>query len=96
MKVIFAPRALRDLEAIAAYLAERSPTGQKSVLGAIKASIGDLEQFPRIGIPIDTEGRYRLPVRRYPYLVYYRVAASELFILHIRHGAREPIDPSVL
>jgi plasmid stabilization system protein ParE len=35
-----------------------------------------------------------LPVLRYPYLIYYRVAEDELLILHIRHTSRRPIDPA--
>ena len=92
MKLVYAPRALRDLHEIESYLAQRSPSAAKNVLRAIKSSIDGLEQFPRIGIPIDTEGRYRLPVRRYPLLVFYRVSIDEVFILHVRHGARRPIE----
>lgn len=93
MKIVYAPRALRDLHDIESYLAERSPVGQRNVLAAIKHAIDDLQDFPRIGIPLDAEGRYRLPVRRYPYLAFYRVEVSEIFILHIRHGARRPVGP---
>jgi plasmid stabilization system protein ParE len=35
MNVVYAPRALRDLEGIAAYLVERNPIGAINVLGAI-------------------------------------------------------------
>jgi plasmid stabilization system protein ParE len=37
-----------------------------------------------------------LPVGRYPYLVFYTLRDDEIVILHIRHGARAPIDPSEL
>jgi plasmid stabilization system protein ParE len=39
MRIVYAPRALRDLYEIESYLAARSPAGRRSVLGAIKASI---------------------------------------------------------
>ena len=96
MTIIYAPRALRDLLEIETYLAERSPAGARNVLAAIKSAIDDLEHFPRIGVPIDAEVRYRLPVRRYPYLIFYHLAPPDAFILHIRHGARKPIDPEGL
>jgi plasmid stabilization system protein ParE len=66
------------------------------VLAAIKLAITDLERFPKIGIPIDASARYRLPLRHYPYLVFYRIAAAEVFILHIRHGARKPVESGQL
>jgi plasmid stabilization system protein ParE len=39
MKLVYAPRALRDLEDIADYLVEHSPRGAFNVLAAIKSSI---------------------------------------------------------
>jgi toxin ParE1/3/4 len=94
MNVVFAPRALRDLESIAVYLVERNPAGAISVLGAIKSSIDTLSFFPQIGRLVDNAGHRRVPVLRYPYLIFYRVAGDELLILHIRHASRRPIDPA--
>jgi toxin ParE1/3/4 len=94
MNVVYAPRALRDLESIAAYLGERNPTGAINVLGAIKSSVDTLSFFPQIGRLVDNAGHRRVPVLRYPYLVFYRVAGDELLILHIRHTSRRPIDPA--
>ena len=53
MNVVYAPRALRDLEGIAAYLIERNPAGAAKVLGAIKSSIDTLSFFPLIGRLVD-------------------------------------------
>jgi plasmid stabilization system protein ParE len=94
MNVVYAPRALRDLEAIAAYLTERSPSGAANVLAAIKSCIEALALFPEIGPAIDDAGHRRLPVLRYPYAVLFRIAGDELVILHIRHTSRRPVDPA--
>lgn len=51
MIAVFAPRALRDLETIAEYLAERSRSGAANVMIAIKASIDALVAFPEINRP---------------------------------------------
>jgi toxin ParE1/3/4 len=96
MNVIFAPRALRDLEAISAYLAERSPTAATKVMAAIKSSIDALSFFPRIGLLVDQAGHRRLPISRHPYVVFYRVADDDLLILHNRHTSRRPLDPGEL
>jgi plasmid stabilization system protein ParE len=94
MNVVYSPRAMRDLQSISAHLVERNPTGAASVVGAIKSSIETLSFFPQIGRVVDNAGHRRLPVLRYPYLIYYRVAEDELLILHIRHTSRRPIDPA--
>ena len=95
MKLGYAPRALRDLESIAAFLAHRSPSGAKDVLAAIKSSIDALTAFPEMAPAVDNAGHRRLPVLRYPYAVFYRIAADELLILHIRHTSRRPLDTDI-
>lgn len=96
MNVVFAPRALRDLDSIAAYLTARSPSGARNVLAAIKSSLDALSDFPEIGPVVDDAGHRRLPVLRYPYVVFYRIADDDLFILHIRHASRRPIGTNDL
>jgi toxin ParE1/3/4 len=92
MNVVYAPRALRDLSEIAAYLVERNLTGARSVLSAIKSSIDTLSFFPQIGRVADDAGHRRVPVVRYPYVIFYRISGDDLLILHIRHASRRPID----
>jgi addiction module RelE/StbE family toxin len=94
MNVVYAPRALRDLESIAAYLRDRSPSGAANVLAAIRSSIETAGFFPQMARVIDDAGHRRLPVPRYPYVVFYRLAGDELLVLHIRHTSRRPIDPA--
>ena len=93
MKLGYAPRALRDLQGIAAYLVQRSPSGAENVLSAIKSSIDALTVFPEMAPVVDDRHHRRLPVLRYPYAIFYRIAGDELLILHIRHTSREPIGP---
>ena len=77
MKLVYAPRALRDLEGIATYLIQRSPSGAENVLSAIKSSIETLTAFPEIAPSVDLAGHRRLPVLRYPYAVFYQVVGDE-------------------
>ena len=95
MNVVFAPRALRDLEIISTYVRERSSPAAQRVLAAIKSSIDALSFFPQIGPLVDNAGHRRMPVLRYPYVIFYRVADDELLILHIRHTSRRPIDSTI-
>jgi plasmid stabilization system protein ParE len=92
MNIVYAPRALRDLESIGTYLIERSPSSAVNVLAAIKSTIDTLRFFPQIGRRVDAVGHRRLSVPRYPYIVF--IAEDELLILHIRHASRRPIDPA--
>ena len=50
MNVIYAPRALRDLQSIGAYLIERSPSGAANVFAAIKSTIDALGFFRRSAV----------------------------------------------
>ena len=94
MNVVYAPRALRDLNGIAAYLSEREPVAARRALGAIKSSIDTLSFFPQIGRLVDDAGHRRVPVVRYPYVIFYRIAGDDLLILHVRHTSRRPINPA--
>jgi hypothetical protein len=37
-----------------------------------------------------------IPLGNYPYQIFYTCSGDELVILHIRHSARKPLDPSDL
>jgi plasmid stabilization system protein ParE len=65
------------------------------VLGAIKSSIETLSFFPQIGRLLDDAGHRRIPVLPYPYLIFYRAAGDDLFLFHIRHTSRHPVDPAI-
>ena len=93
MKVRYSKSAVADLVAIADYICERNPRAAEAVEKRIRASIGQLEMFPLIGRLTDDPSIRMLPIVRYPYLVFYEVAGSEIMIHHIRHGRRRPIDP---
>lgn len=93
MNVVYAPRALRDLKDIAAYLVERDAIAAAKVLSAIKSSIETLSFFPQIGRLVDNAEHRRVPVVRYPYVIFYRIAGNDLLILHVRHTSRRPINP---
>jgi plasmid stabilization system protein ParE len=94
MNAVYAPRALRDLTSIAAYLIERTPAGAAKVLAAIKSSIDTLGFFPQIGRLVDDAGHGRVPVVRYPYVIFYRRDGDDIIVLHERHTSRHAIDPA--
>ncbi|MCW5695384.1 MAG: type II toxin-antitoxin system RelE/ParE family toxin [Bauldia sp.] len=89
MTIRLSPRALRDTESILAYLLERSPAAAIGLRESLARSIEAIGVFP-------AAGRECLPgvrvtaLRRYPYLVYWRVERDGVTVLHIRHASRRP------
>lgn len=88
MNVRYARRAQSDLAKILNYLDRRSPRGALSVKLAIRRTIDTIAQNPDIGHFIARGAIRGVPVARYPYLVFWTVEAGEIWVLHIRHGAR--------
>ena len=97
MKLRYSPRATADLVAIADYLTERNPFAARTVEVAIRKTIELLGEFSGSGRALTQRPNVRvMPLARYPYLVFYTVTANEVLILHIRHGARRPVEPEDL
>ena len=90
MKVILAPRATRDLHAIAAYIRNENPSAAQAVLSMIVTSIEKLSEHPRMGRRLNAAGVRRMPISRTPYIAFYRIAGEEVLILHVRDGRRKP------
>jgi plasmid stabilization system protein ParE len=97
VRLRYSPRALRDLTEIGEYLTARSPRGALLVERRIRKTIKLVSEFPGAGRSLDQRPAVRaLPIGRYPYIVFYTLRDTEIVVLHIRHGAREPIDPERL
>jgi toxin ParE1/3/4 len=90
VRLHYTARATADLTQIADYLVARSPAGARRVRAAILVTLQSIIDLPYAG-RLQTENAVRkVAVRRYPYLVYYRVDedAEEIVILTIQHSAR--------
>ena len=93
MKIRYATRARNDIEEVYSYLAKENPAAAKRVKAAILATVQLAASRPYIGIKNAraTELRSRL-VSQYPYRIHYLIDGQEMLILHIRHGARGPLE----
>jgi plasmid stabilization system protein ParE len=87
MKLGYAPRALRDLEGIATYLGQRSPSGAGNVLSAIQSSIEALTVFPEMAPVVDDTSHRRLPVL---------TLSLRNLLSHRRGRAIDPSHPSYI
>ena len=59
MKVVYAPRALRDIDEILAYIHQRSPIGAHNVSLAIEDTVLMCALNPRTGTKTDEPDVYR-------------------------------------
>lgn len=95
--VRYSPRAILDITTIASYLISKSPAGAAAVESAIQQTIQLLADFPGSGRTVEQRRTVRvIPLNRYPYLVFYTEIDDAILILHIRHGARRPVEPDDL
>jgi toxin ParE1/3/4 len=93
MTLRFTPRARDDLQQIMDYIAKENPVGADRVGRAIFGACALIAARPYLGIrnARAPELRSRL-VTRYPYRIHYFVEDANVWIVHIRHSARRPLD----
>ena len=88
-RIEWSRRALRDLEAIAEYIAADSPTFAGVVVKKIVSRTRMLAQFPRSGRKVpefDNEDIRELIV--YSYRIIYQLQEHEVVIAAVIHGKR--------
>jgi toxin ParE1/3/4 len=93
MTLRFTPRARDDLREIMDYIAKENRPAQTGVGRAIFDACALIAARPYLGIrnARAPELRSRL-VTRYPYRIHYFVEDADVWIVHIRHSARRPLN----
>ncbi|MFD1703793.1 type II toxin-antitoxin system RelE/ParE family toxin [Methylopila henanensis] len=89
-QVRYAEQAIRELDAIFAWIASDNPAAAERVLDRLDRTAALLSQF-RIGRPGRTPGTRELVVGRLPYIIVYSESADAITILAVRHAARRPL-----
>jgi len=92
MRVRYTPRAFSDLDVIRTYISQFNPVAAGRVVALIEMIAARLADFPESGQRSDELDARVVFSPRYPYRIYYRVAADEVLVLHIRHTARRPLQ----
>ena len=88
-RVVWSPRALADVEAIAAYIASDSPSYASAVVRRIITSTRTLSDFPMSGRKVpefDAENIRELIA--YSYRIIYAVQRDEVIVAAVIHGKR--------
>jgi toxin ParE1/3/4 len=92
MKVEYTNRATADLRIISAQ--SRAAFGDhaaESLERRIRAVIRHIALNPLSAPAVEGRpGRHVVPLRRYPFVIFYRVLDNCVRILHIRHTSRRP------
>jgi toxin ParE1/3/4 len=79
-------RALRDLDALQAWIGRDSPGAARRQAALVLAAIERLPRFPEVGRPGRVAGTREIVVSQTPYVVAYRHAGETLEILAVLHG----------
>jgi addiction module RelE/StbE family toxin len=90
VRLRYTRRAARQLDAVLAYITERSPEGAQHVMDRLEAAIDLVRDHPRSGALTGKRDFRRIVANPYPYLIFYRATADEIVIHGIRHAARRP------
>jgi plasmid stabilization system protein ParE len=88
MRVIWSRPALRQLDAIRAFIAEDKPGAAARVAATILAAAERLEVFPNLGRKGRSSGSRELIVPGLPYIVVYRIANDGIEIASVMHTSR--------
>jgi toxin ParE1/3/4 len=90
VKVRYASVAADEIEEILAYLHNRAPQAAHGFTLRLQEIEQLLGQFPLTGTTTRYQWLRRIPLRDYPYVVFYEVVANEVMVLAVRHSARDP------
>ncbi|HVL70279.1 MAG TPA: type II toxin-antitoxin system RelE/ParE family toxin [Beijerinckiaceae bacterium] len=88
MKVVWTGRAASGLRSARRRIAKVNPTAAARFADRTVREAAKLGQYPRLGRVGRVEGTRELVVAGTPYLVAYRITATEVQILAVIHGAR--------
>jgi len=89
VRVRWLPGASANLLAIAGYIARDNPPVARAVLAAIDRQVKRLAAHPNSGRRGRVRGTREFVVAGTPFIVAYRVAAGEVTILRVLHGAQQ-------
>ena len=90
MDVVFADTARWDIAEIYDTIALNNPAAALRVEALIREKCGRLAEFPYSGYKTNRTNVIRLPLVRYPYVIYYRVDVDldRVVIARVIHAAR--------
>jgi toxin ParE1/3/4 len=93
MRVVYTDDALADIDDILLWLAGNYPAIAPSVLRRIENVVARIRPWPQSARPVPSRPGVRaVPLGSYPYVIFYRVSANAVEILHAHHAERGQPD----
>ncbi len=89
MQVRWLKRALQNLDAEAAYIAQENPKAANECVSNIFKSVQQLANHPSIGRAGRVFGTRELVITHYPYIVPYRIKDDVVEVLRVFHTSRK-------
>ena len=87
--VSFLREAQNEFDESLAWYLERSESAADGFEEAVERAVQEIVEHPERWAFIDDRHRYRM-LRRYPYLIVYRVDADMVIVVAIAHSKRRP------
>jgi toxin ParE1/3/4 len=90
MKVVYTEETLRNLDDISDYIRQNYPTILEAFRLRLQFVVARIAKWPESAQEVaDQSGVRVVPLVRYPYKVFYRVANQTVEIIYIHHAARD-------
>ncbi len=90
MQVVWLNKALRNLDEIAAYIAQENPKSAADVMDLIIEQVNQLAMQPAMGRPGRVVGTRELVISNTHYLVPYRIKNNRVEVLRVFHTSQKP------
>lgn len=89
LAVLFRPEAGSDLLDTRDWYERQEPGLGEAFANSIDETVDRIEAMPQMYAVVFRDVR-RAKLRRFPYLVYYRVSSELLEVIAVLHGSRDP------
>jgi toxin ParE1/3/4 len=89
LRVIFRPEAEREVQQAYVWYEERQPELGATFLERLEACVQIISRHPEL-FPVVYKHVRQAPLRRFPYLVLYFIAADTVIIIAVFHASRDP------
>ena len=88
MRILWRPKAVRQLQAIERYIERDKPVAARAMQRRVVEAVSALAAQPSMGRPGRVDGTRELVIAGTPYIVAYAVINDEVRILAVFHGAQ--------
>ncbi len=89
LTVLFRPEAESDLRSASRWYDEQERDLGRALVEATRATVLGIQKMPRMYAFVFRNLR-RAKVKKFPYLIYYRVFSDRIEVMGILHSSRDP------